>query len=56
MTNIFKQVKTTEIKSHFVGTPYAYFTLICRLDDKIIRVHTSKNYGYIIRLSRAFQR
>jgi len=49
-----KQNKTTEIKTRNANTPAQYFTLACMLDGKVVNVHTSKSYSYILALSNDF--
>ena len=49
-----KQNKTTEIKTRNANTAFQYFTLACMIDGKLINVHTSKSYSYIIKLSKDF--
>jgi len=49
-----KQNKTTEIKTRNANTVHQYFTLACMIDGKLINVHTSKSYSYIINLSNDF--
>jgi hypothetical protein len=51
-----KNNKTTQIEKRLAGTSAQYFTLKCFFDGNLVRVHTSKNYDYIIRLAREFNR
>ena len=47
-----RRMQTKEIKVRNVGTKSEYYTLTVKdKDGKIVRVHTSKDYSYICRLS-----
>jgi len=46
--------KSHRITHRCAGTPFEYWALELMIDGKVERVHTSKNYSYICRLSHGW--
>lgn len=49
-----EQIKTTEMNIRNQGHKSQYWTLKLFLDGKLVGVHTSKTYSYLLEIQRGF--